>query len=213
LLLDECPVAVENGVERRDHEADSCQDRAREAWEESRPQDVHEHAIPDPFRLVARLVLQGVVEDEELVVSPMVRTASDSDVDVAVLDGVDVVKHSQGNAQRTEVFSGGLFSVEHRDANRADVPVLPLKFWDVQGRGQVFAVPLEEDHATFLACHFDFQLAHDVSGVGSVDDVLDLILVRFGQVRDMIDAFVAVRRSMNRLNGESSQVKNPLPAK
>ena len=107
-LLDERPMSVEDGVERSDHEPDSRQDGAGQARKGARAKDVDEHAVADRIRVVAGLMLQGIVEDEELAVLPVVGLVADLDVGVSVGDVIDVEEDAKCDAQRAEVFAGGL---------------------------------------------------------------------------------------------------------
>ena len=63
-LFDEHPVFVEGEAEPGDQHPHAHQDRAHQPREEARAENVHEHAVANGVRLVARLVLQRVIEDE-----------------------------------------------------------------------------------------------------------------------------------------------------
>src|ERR1700691_2362461 len=97
--LDHRPVLVENPPDRGQHQADGGYDRAKQPGNERWAEDVNEQAIAHPIRLVARFVLQGIIENEELAVTPAVDVVADLDVDVGVVDLVDVVEDAVGDAQ------------------------------------------------------------------------------------------------------------------
>ena len=84
--FDHSPMLVKNSSDRGQHQADGGHDRAEEPGYEARAENVDEQAVADGVRLVARFVLQRIVENEELAVAPAIDVVAYLDVDVGVVD-------------------------------------------------------------------------------------------------------------------------------
>ena len=63
-LFDECPVLIEKAGKPGNDEANAGKDRTGQGRERTGAEYIHEQAITDRVGLVARPVLQSVVEDE-----------------------------------------------------------------------------------------------------------------------------------------------------
>jgi hypothetical protein len=139
-------------------------------------------------------VHQRVVENEESVVAPVVPLVSDFDIDLVARDRVDVLEQSQSEPHRPKVFVRGFSAIENRNADRANVLVVPVKLGEIEDSVEVTAVPLEKNHFAVVVFEFVLKLGGKVFLIDRLEQRFDLGLVRRRQILELVHAFVPVRQ-------------------
>src|SRR5215475_7023851 len=91
LLLENLPVLVVDELEALGHQPDGGDNSAHNARQRSRAHDIHEQAITRLVGFVDRVVQQRVIENEQLVLAPVVYCISNLDVGRAILHVVEIV--------------------------------------------------------------------------------------------------------------------------
>ena len=76
---------------RQDYESHTAYNSAQHPGNRARPQDVDEETIAGRVRVVTRQVLQRIVKDEEVVVSPTMSMLAYLDVNTGIIGGLEVV--------------------------------------------------------------------------------------------------------------------------
>ena len=89
--------------------------------------DVHEQAVPRLVDIVDGAMEQGVVENEQRLLVPVMGLVVDIDEDILAVDRLEIVQHAEGQPQRAEMPRGFFAGVEHRHRNRLDVAISLLE--------------------------------------------------------------------------------------
>src|SRR6201996_6711461 len=165
---------------------------AHHAREWSRTNHVHEETVAYLIGLVQRFVQQRIVENEELVVAPIIGLVADDDVGGIVLHVVKVVENPQRGAQKAKMLGRRYLFIEDRNADRLNVFPRLMKLRNIEERLPVDAVPPEEHHGTRkLFCGF-FQPGDEIHVVGDLNETLHFVGVIGRQIVEPINALVHV---------------------
>src|ERR1700733_9047472 len=146
LALDDFPVPVIDEFEAFGQQPNADDEDTHHPRQQGRANDIHEQTITRLVRLVNRLMQQGVVEYEKLVVAPIVCLVADDDVSRGIGYVVEIIQNPQRRAHEAEMLAGGDLLVEDGNPDRLNITPGPMKRRNIQESVEIGAVPSEENH-------------------------------------------------------------------
>jgi len=94
LSFDKCPAAESDEFELLVQKTLNRHHGCHDGWERRRAENVDEHAIPQLVAVVGGHMQQRIVENKELIVTPVVNLVANNDVGGFILEVVDVVQNA-----------------------------------------------------------------------------------------------------------------------